>query len=192
MKDPILQTGASVLRQVAEPVAKKDLGSRKLKSLIAKMKKVLDAEGFGVALAAPQVGVSYRIFVIAGKAFRPEDAEEATPNPADKVFINPEFVRKSKSTKEMTEGCLSVRNKYGSVVRHEKASIKALDENGKPFAYHGSDLIAQIFQHEIDHLDGVLYTDKAVTLVDDKDWKELRESRRQGVGTPTKASGKRV
>jgi peptide deformylase len=178
VKDSIVQTGAPVLAAVAKPVALKDITSRKVQTLLAKMSKVLAKEGFGVALAAPQVGESVRIFVVAGKVFRAEGEDDAdTPAPKDRFFINPEFIRKSKATKEMTEGCLSVRHKYGSVVRHEKTSVRAYNERGERFTYHGSGLLAQIFQHEIDHLNGTLYTEKAVTLKDDEDWKELKEKR---------------
>ena len=86
------------------------------------------------------------------------------------VFINPEITRLSRKKKEMSEGCLSVRDIYGTVLRHEKASVHAFDISGKPFDYHASGLIAHIFQHECDHLDGILYTDKATRLR--KDTKE--------------------
>jgi len=164
MKDPIVQIGDSLLRQVAKPVSKKEFSSKKVVQLILKMKRVLAKEKYGVAIAAPQLGESLRLFVIAGRAFEP-DNEENTHE--DKVFINPELMRVSKKTRPMSEGCLSVRGTYGSVVRHEKVSIKAQDEHGKTFTYQASDLIAHIFQHEIDHLDGILYVDKAVKLTED-------------------------
>ena len=180
MKDPIVQAGALVLRQKAKPVAKAEFGTRALTSLIRKMKGALTKEKFGVAIAAPQVGVSSRIFVIAGRAFvaDDEDAEEDTkaPTPPDMVFINPELFRTSKKMREMSEGCLSVRGKYGTVMRHEKASVKAFDEKGRPFIYHASGLLAHIFQHECDHLEGVLYIDKAVKLTGDEDRDLLREN----------------
>lgn len=91
------------------------------------------------------------------------------------VFINPEITRLSKKKKEMSEGCLSVRGSYGTVMRHERATVKALDEHGKPFTYHASGLIAHIFQHEVDHLDGILYIDKAVKLEEDEDIPSARE-----------------
>ena len=62
-----------------------------------------------------------------------------------------------------------MRGKYGTVIRHAKATVKAFDEDGAPFVYHGSGLLAHIFQHETDHLDGILYIDKAETLRDDPD-----------------------
>ena len=172
MKDPIVQIGSPVLRQIAKPVSKKDISSKPLKVLIARMKKSLDKEKYGVAIAAPQVGTSVRLFVVAGRAFD-EDAGgdaggDAVPKMPDKTFINPELIRVSRKKKELSEGCLSVRGKYGTVLRHEKASVKAFDESGKPFIYHGSGLIAHIFQHEVDHLEGILYIDKATKLTDDK------------------------
>jgi peptide deformylase len=181
MKDPIVQDGDPVLREKAKAVSAKDISSRKIQTIIAKMKKVLDAEDFGVAIAAPQIGEPLRMFIIAGKAFKTdeetkafgeEDASQETA--ADAVFINPVMTRLSRKSKEMSEGCLSVRGKYGTVMRHEKASVSALDEHGKAFTYHGTGLIAHIFQHECDHLEGILYTDKAVKLEEDEDLKSAR------------------
>ncbi len=164
-KDPIVQEGAAVLRAHAKPVAQKDFGTPTLHKLLQKMSKALAGEAYGVALAAPQIGESLRIFVVAGKVFKPEGSED--PTPPDMVFINPELIRLSRKKKEMSEGCLSVRGKYGTVLRHEKASVKAFDESGSMFTYHGTGLLAHIFQHECDHLDGVLYTDKAESMRED-------------------------
>ena len=182
MKDPIVQAGALVLRQTAKPVAKKDITSPKIAKVIAHMKKALAVEDFGVAIAAPQIGASLRIFIIAGKAFITDEDKKAFAEeekdkeiPPDMVFINPELTRLSRKKKEMSEGCLSVRGKYGTVMRHEKAAVKALGEDGKPFVYHGSGLIGHIFQHECDHLEGILYTDKAVRLEEDKDLQSARK-----------------
>ena len=165
-KDHIVQTGAAILRQKAAPLATKDLHSRRTAALLKKMSAALAKEPYGVALAAPQVGEPLRIFVIAGRVFKKN--KEEPKDPPDMVFINPKLVKKSRGKKEVSEGCLSVRGKYGSVLRHEKASVRALDARGAPFIYHGSGLLSQIFQHELDHLEGVLYTDKAVTLQDEQ------------------------
>ncbi len=75
----------------------------------------------------------------------------------------------------MSEGCLSVRGTYGTVLRHEKATVVAYDQRGKQFTYHGSGLIAHIFQHEIDHLNGILYIDKAIKLEEDEDIASARQ-----------------
>ncbi|HEX8993746.1 MAG TPA: peptide deformylase, partial [Candidatus Paceibacterota bacterium] len=129
---------------------------------------LLAKEKHGVGLAAPQIGAPLRLFIIAGRVFEAEEHEDGhetkkkTPPPPDRVFINPTIIRVSKSQSRMSEGCLSVRGLYGAVIRHDKATVKALDENGKPFTLNGSGLLAQIFQHEVDHLEGTLYTDKAI------------------------------
>ncbi|HEY6020459.1 MAG TPA: peptide deformylase [Candidatus Paceibacterota bacterium] len=176
MKDPVVQVGDPVLRAIAKPVAKKDIGTPALTKTLKHMSQVLAKEEYGVALAAPQIGESLRIFVISGRVFKEEgDEEDTTPTPPDKVFINPTITNLSRKKREMSEGCLSVRGKYGTVMRHEKASVRAWDEAGKLFTYNGSGLVAHIFQHECDHLDGTLYIDKAVKLEDDEKRDELRE-----------------
>lgn len=166
MQDSIVQVGDPVLRAKAKAVLKKDIGTRTLSALILRMKKALTKEEYGVAIAAPQVGVSLRLFVVAGKVFVEQKEGKIAEATVDRVFINPEIVRTSRKKSPMAEGCLSVRGKYGDVVRHEKVTLKALNEKGEPVTYHGSELLAQIFQHECDHLDGVLYIDKAENLRD--------------------------
>ena len=171
--DPIIQDGEPVLREHAKTLTQKEIASPEIQKLIAKMKKLLAKEKHGVGLAAPQVGSAVRLFIIAGRVFAPEienedEESKKVPPPPDRVFINPTIIRRSKSVSEMSEGCLSVRGLYGAVIRHDKATIKALDENGKPFSLNGSGLLAQIFQHEVDHLDGVLYIDKATALRPEK------------------------
>lgn len=179
-KDPIVQVGAPVLRQVAKAVPKKDISSLRLQKLILGMKKALKAEEYGVAIAAPQLGASLRLFVVAGRVFEPEEdsSKERARHisaQADRVFINPQITRVSKKKQEMAEGCLSVRGKYGTVLRHNKVTLKAVDEKGKPLLQHASGLLAHIFQHECDHLEGILYIDKAERLTDDTQRKALRD-----------------
>lgn len=186
MSDAILQADNPILRAKAKPVAKKDITSAKIKNLIKKMRAALAPEDNGVALAAPQVGEPLRIFIVAGKVFAGNDDAEPdsapvhphtsggrrshpqNPAPIDMVFINPEIIRSSRKKKAMSEGCLSVRDIYGTVLRHEKATVRALNERGESFTYHGSGLLSQIFQHEIDHLGGVLFIDKAEKLDEPK------------------------
>lgn len=179
MKGTIVQEGDPVLRMVAKPVAKKDFGSPKLRAILKKMSAALAKEEFGVALAAPQVGESLRLFIVAGRVFRQGDdddeEEDEQPVPPNMVFINPEIIRLSRKKREMSEGCLSVRGSYGTVLRHERASVRAYDEHGKLFTYNGVALLAHIFQHEIDHLDGILYIDKAEKLREGKERAQLRE-----------------
>lgn len=177
MARDIVQTGDSVLRGIAKEVPKEDFESAKLASLIKDMKKLLAKEKYGVALAAPQVGEPLRLFIVAGTAIekrkkaaaeRGEEADSETDMPIeDQVYINPTLLKVSRMKKDKHEGCLSVRGKWGMVPRAEKATIKAYDENGKAFTRGASGLLAHIFQHEMDHLQGVLYTDKAKELYDD-------------------------
>jgi peptide deformylase len=165
---PIVQKGDPVLRKQAEPVALTDIASPKIKAVIAKMTEALYQEEDGVAIAAPQIGESLQIFIVAGKVLAPHypDIEETDPIPADLVCINPEIIKLSKTKKKMPEGCLSVRWLYGNVLRSTKATITAHDENGKLFTRGGSGLLAQIFQHETDHLKGTLFIDTAEDIED--------------------------
>jgi peptide deformylase len=163
----IVQEGDPVLRKVAQPVPLKDIGSARLMRIIKDMQEALAKEEHGVALAAPQIGVSLRLFIIAKRVFNEKhaDIEDGTEAPKDDlVFINPEFVRRSRKTSKMSEGCLSVRGIFGMARRHDKASIRAYNEKGERFVWNGSGLVAQIFQHETDHLNGTLFIDHAEEL----------------------------
>lgn len=181
-KESIVQVGDPVLRKTTAALSARDIASPKTRTLIARMKRLLATEAHGVGLAASQVGSPVRLFIVSGRAFLPDEADEEKRNnpPPDKVFINPELVRASKKKREMAEGCLSVRGKYGTVMRSEKATVRALDERGAPFTYHGSELVAHIFQHELDHLDGILYIDKAVQLEDEAEKEALRKKYNPG------------
>lgn len=157
----IVQKESPVLRQIAETVSQKDFGSKKLHEIIERMSDALDSQEDGVAIAAPQIGVPLRIFVVSGMLF-----EEKGVRGKNRVFINPKITRISKDAHWAEEGCLSVRWQYGEVSRAKKATVRAYDEHGKVFTLGGSGLLAQIFQHEMDHLDGVLFVDKARNLRD--------------------------
>ncbi len=173
MKEVIIQEGSEVLRQLAKAVPLADITAPTFVKLVAKMKKVLASAHDGVALAAPQIGGSWQIFVVSPKAFEEENLDIKAPK-NELVFINPVITRNSRSKREMVEGCLSVRGIYGTTKRHERVSVEAYDETGRKFVRHASGLMAQIFQHEIDHLKGILFIDTAKGLhevVDDHDHK---------------------
>ncbi|MHB1330701.1 MAG: peptide deformylase [Minisyncoccota bacterium] len=165
----ILQKDSPVLRGIAKEVPIKDIKSKELKEIISKMKKAVRKEEDGVAIAAPQIGESLRIFVVAGRALaiidKNKDPEGEKTYP-DLVFVNPELTKLSKKKKKMEEGCLSVRWLYGQVERSERVYIKAFDEEGKKVERGAAGLLAQIFQHEVDHLNGVLFIDKATDIED--------------------------
>lgn len=158
----IVQKNDPVLRQKAKAVPVEEITKPKIQKILFEMKEALESQIDGVAIAAPQIGQSLQIFVISGRATaisKGEDPEKK--HYPEMVFINPKITKLSRSKKDMEEGCLSVRYLYGKVNRSKKAFIEAYDENGKLFTKGGSGLLAQIFQHETDHLDGVLFIDSA-------------------------------
>lgn len=157
--------GEPVLREVAKSVPIEQIKSAETKRVIADMKEALASQDDGVAICAPQIGISQRIFVVSGRTLADLADEENLVLP-DRIFINPEIVKISKKTEWMDEGCLSLRYLYGKVKRATKVRVSAYDENGAKFELGGSGLLAQIFQHEIDHLDGIIFTDKAKDVVD--------------------------
>jgi peptide deformylase len=161
MAGRILQKEDKVLRKTAEPVLIEEIKSQKVKKILKDMKEALQNETDGVAIAAPQIGVSLRIFLVSEKIFN-----EKTRKKENLVYINPEIVKLSKEKKYVPEGCLSVRWLYGNVRRSLQAKVTAYNEKGEKFTRGGSGLLAQIFQHEIDHLDGALFIDKAKDLVE--------------------------
>ncbi len=152
---PIVQSGTECLHNPSPEVPVKEITSKEIQKVIADMKLALAGEPDGVAIAAPQIGISKRIFVVAGFVFGEEEASVA--------YINPVIVKKSKKTELMDEGCLSVRYWYGDVKRHLNVTIEAYNESGQKIRRGAGGLLAHIFQHEIDHLDGILFTDKAET-----------------------------
>jgi peptide deformylase len=165
---PIVQKGDPILRKKAAAIPVADITSPRIQNIIVRMTEALYQEEDGVAIAAPQIGESVRIFIISGKILSPnypDLKEDEVPAP-DLVCINPEITKLSKTKKKMPEGCLSVRWLYGNVHRSIKAAIKAHDKNGKPFTRGGSGLLAQIFQHEVDHLEGKLFIDTAEDIED--------------------------
>ncbi|MBP7846356.1 MAG: peptide deformylase [Candidatus Pacebacteria bacterium] len=153
----IVQDGHKALRKIADEVTEKEFGSTKLLKILSDMKEALDSQDDGVALAAPQIAITKRIFVVSSKILKNEEVEKDFPL----IYINPIITKISSDKKKMDEGCLSVRPLYGIVKRSTRATVEAFDENGEGFSISASGLIAQIFQHEIDHLDGILFIDKA-------------------------------
>ena len=164
---PIVQSGDPVLREKAKDVPLAEISSRQVKNILSRMASALEAEQDGVALAAPQLGIPLRIFVVSHRAFELEEEQKTKKAPVEKmprknlVAINPAITKLSKKKSWVPEGCLSVRWLYGKSLRHEKATIRAYDENGKLYTYGGAGLIAQVFQHETDHLNGTLFIDHA-------------------------------
>lgn len=161
----IVQIGTPVLREKALPVPQELFGTKELSQMITAMEQALDAEADGVALAAPQIALPYRIFIVRHDRMTPiKEGED--PRPADvSVFINPSIIKRSRKSAEVDEGCLSVRGQYGTTKRFLRVTVRASDMSGKTFERGAGGLLAQAFQHEIDHLDGVLFIDHATNLL---------------------------
>ena len=140
---PIRVAPDPVLRQKAKRVRSID-GS--IKKLIGDMIETLHAVPGRAGLAAPQVGVSLRVFVI------------GIPEQEDIALINPEIVRRS-GERLVNEGCLSIPGYIGEIKRAESVRVKGRDQNGKEIRIKADELLAQALEHEIDHLNGVLYID---------------------------------
>jgi peptide deformylase len=169
MHKKILQKEAPVLRKTADPVSVENIKTPKIKTVLKELSEALASQDDGVAIAAPQIGYPLRIFVVSHKVPKivkeEKNKEESVPDKEkpgkDMVFINPVIKKISKEKRVVEEGCLSVRYLYGKVSRGAKATVEAYDENGKKFTRGGTGLLAQIFQHEVDHLNGILFIDKA-------------------------------
>ena len=160
MPKKILQKEAPVLRKTAEEIGVNSIKSPKIQKMIEEMKVALESQEDGVAIAGPQIGYPLRIFVVSKRV--EEIMHKKEPGHGrDAIYINPVIKNVSKKKMVVEEGCLSVRYLYGKVARSVKATVEAYDENGKKFTRGGSGLLAQIFQHEVDHLNGVLFIDKA-------------------------------
>ncbi len=157
------------LHAIAEEVPIADITSPAIRKVLKDMRAALhtyEAEGFtGVAIAAPQIGIPLRIFLVEDMS----KDEEHEPRLPSLVAINPRIVKLSRSKELRSEGCLSVPDEYGSVARATRATLRAYDEHGNEYERGASGLLAQIFQHEVDHLDGILFTDRAEAIVHKSD-----------------------
>lgn len=172
----IVQREDSILHKKAKPIPVSEISSAATKKIIAEMSEAMHSQKDGIAIAAPQIGYSVRIFVVAGDLLKQTD-KTYTGEGGDLVFINPEITKRSREKKEMEEGCLSVRWLFGKVKRSTRATLRAYNENGQPIERGASGLLAQIFQHETDHLEGKLFIDKAeqVWEMSDEEIAELQK-----------------
>ena len=145
-----------VLRRKAHAVTKfdKDLGA-----LIDDMVETM-REAPGVGLAAPQVGLSERLIVVEYYEREEDEENEEAPKKVWAV-VNPEIVKASDEKLMGVEGCLSIPGLLGEVERHAEVQVKGLNRHGKPMKVKAKGWLARIFQHEIDHLNGVMFTDLA-------------------------------
>jgi peptide deformylase len=147
----IITSKNPILRRKAKKAAKI---TPELRALADDMVETMRAAP-GVGLAAPQVAESVRLFVA--------ELEESEENPGSGrtyIIFNPEFVWKSDEITDGVEGCLSIPGWAGEVTRHHKVVVKGLDRSGRRIRVEAEGWLARVFQHEMDHLDGVLFTDR--------------------------------
>lgn len=155
MKLNVITEPNPILHQVAKPVDFVKTDKSALKKLIHNMIETMYAHD-GVGFAAPQAGVPLQLCVFA-KNYSFDGQKEL-------VLINPKWEKLSIAKNTDTEGCLSVPNMYGEVKRYKKIKVRAQDINGQPLEFYTDTFLARIVQHEIDHLNGVLFTEKAKNL----------------------------
>lgn len=161
----IITIGNPLLRTVSHPVKRFDL---RLHLLLRDMAETMYQKD-GCGLAAPQIGILRRIAVI-------------DPGDGLKEFINPQIIL-AEGEIGLVEGCLSVPGRRGHVIRPEKVRVRAQDRGGDFFELSADGLLARALQHEIDHLDGVLYVDK----MDHEVFDDEQETRAEGQKSPGKA-----
>lgn len=147
-KYPVLQCPNPELRVLSQPVDPARVNTPEMQALIKDLKLTMKAER-GIGIAAPQVGIHERVIIV--------DMEDEGPT----GFINPVILEKSFKMIDSEEGCLSVPGQWGIVKRHRGVTVKALREDGEEVTIKATDLMSTVWQHEIDHLDGILFIDRA-------------------------------
>lgn len=176
---PIVKLPHSVLRNVAAEVPLAEIPGARIQRLISDMQETLAASTDGVGLAAPQVNVPLRVFIVSSEAASIDanargepgrtiriDANDANVKKEWQyfVFINPVLKKRSRAKAAMAEGCLSVPGKFGEVARPEKVFLAWQDERGRKHAAGFTRFLARVIQHELDHLEGTLIVDRAKRL----------------------------
>ncbi len=159
-----------VLHSVAEEITAEEFTDGTVKKIISDLRKAIktyEVDGFtAVAIAAPQIGVGKRVFMI-------EDQSKDKDRLPTVIAVNPRFLKISKKTHLVGEGCLSIPDRYGLVRRATNVTLEAQDENGVTFTRGAGGLLAQIMQHEYDHLDGILFIDRAEKVWIKKDGENI-------------------
>ncbi len=175
---PIVTIPADVLRAKTRPVTKFDA---ELQQLIDNMIVALQKAN-GAGLAAPQVGRPIKLAIIETLPDEDDEGNEIEGTRELFVIINPEIYWKSRETVKGLEGCLSIPGYVGEVERAESIRVRGLDRYGRKFRRRFYDWDARIFQHEIDHLNGVLYIDKLTgpeNIWTEEEFEAMREARQK-------------
>lgn len=156
----ILTDKDPALKKVSRPVVNFDA---RLHDLLNDLKETLENAG-GLGLAAPQIGILRRAVIVL-------DADDVMVE-----LVNPEIIEKSEECQDGFEGCLSIPGKWGMVERPMRVKVRAQDRNGKFFEVEGTDIVARCYCHEIDHLDGHLFSELADRLYTSEELDEFMEA----------------
>lgn len=148
---------SEILRKKAQDVTKVN---KEIRDLIEEMRKIMK-ENDGIGLAAPQLGLDLNLFVA-------EIDYDKNKNGQFYALINPQIISKSKATETIEEGCLSLPQEFGEVERSKRVTVIGLNEFGRKVKIKAEGLLARVFQHEIDHLNGELFVDKASKIRKEK------------------------
>jgi peptide deformylase len=157
---PIIQLGDPILRQKATLV--ENVSDERIQKLIDDLMATV-AQANGVGIAAPQVAQSYRLFIVAS---RPNPRYPNAPEMEPTAMINPKIIASSTEIVKGWEGCLSIPGIRGLVPRCQAIEVEYTDRNGKLRKQEFTDFVARIFQHEYDHLDGIVFLDKLESTLD--------------------------
>lgn len=166
----ILTEPNPILRRRSHEVKPAKVLSKETMDTIQDLRETLSSSRDGIGIAAPQIGISSRIFIISEEAKFVDIPPDKRPKEKDKwdqyVYINPEVSKFSRKKVDGAEGCLSVPGKFGIVSRSEKVSINAYDETGNKISHGATKFFARVIQHELDHLDGVLFIDRTKRFIE--------------------------
>ncbi len=166
------QFGNPILRQVTQKLSAAEIASEKIQRLIADMRYTLENRKYGVGLAAPQVGYAIALSVI---GIKPTPSRPDSPR-VDMIVINPEIVRFYGQKAGLWEGCISfgvgANAPYAQALRNRKVRVRYVDEHGQKHEKDFEGILAHVLQHEIDHLNGILFVDR---VVDSKTYMTISE-----------------
>lgn len=157
----IITTPNEILETPARELTQEEIVSAEIQALIDEMIPTM-YRSEGIGLAAPQINASIRLCII-GKSAIQLDRKTTVPH-EDLVLINPTWTKNSTKTNNDQEGCLSIPGLYGTVKRYSDIHIEALDRMGNKISFDARNFFARVIQHEVDHLNGVLFTTKATDL----------------------------
>ena len=149
---PLIIEPAPSLRERSQEVLPSEITTAEFQEFIDALIRTMHVED-GIGIASPQVGKNIRVIIVNLK-------EGAT------AFMNPEIMKRSEASAENEEACLSVPGRSGIVKRYKRVSIRAINRHGRRVEIEANGLMSIVFQHEIDHLDGILYIDRATTITD--------------------------